>query len=114
MSAHPSHWAHRPEARAAVAAKISAKLRGTVQSPETRAKRAASLRLNPPEADVQAMIRLYAALPMEAVAERVGYDRRLVCRVLKQSGVVIRPAGFQPGNTLGRAHRGIPKGAPHG
>jgi hypothetical protein len=102
VSAHPSHWSHDPERRAAVTAKIAAKMRGVVQSPETRAKRAASMRLNPPEADVRAIIRAYETMGLEAVVERVGYHRKVVERVLRENDVPIRPAGFQPGNQLGR------------
>jgi ABC-type phosphate/phosphonate transport system substrate-binding protein len=67
--------------------------RGKPLSPETRAKISAAMILTPPEEEVAEIIRLYAIMGTRAVAARVGYDRKVVRRVLRTAGVQIRTPG---------------------
>ncbi len=62
-------------------------------SPETRAKIAASQTLHPPHDHVDAILQLYATMSLNRTADRAGYDRKVVRRVLHQAGVPIRSRG---------------------
>lgn len=98
-----AHWSRCPVKRAAVIAKLSATLQGRSVGAETRIRMSAAHLLTPPPADVDAMIELYPAMGLIPLSQRMGYDRRVIERVLRERGVTIRPAGFQPGNRMGRA-----------
>jgi hypothetical protein len=72
--------------------------RGVPLPPDTRAKIRAALILRPPPAHVEEIIRHYRAMGLKAVGRRVGYDEKVVRRVLEEAGVPIRPMGsWRPG-----------------
>lgn len=89
---------HSAETRA----KIAAAMLGRRASPETRAKMSATRRVTLPPEEMAEAIRLHTRMPLTLLEARMGYDRRLLARELRAHGVPLRPAGFQPGNQVGR------------
>lgn len=66
---------------------------GRRHSPETRAKISAVQMLHPPPDHVAAILRFYGVMGLLRTADAVGYDRKVVRRVLNQAGVPMRPRG---------------------
>jgi uncharacterized protein (UPF0335 family) len=65
--------------------------RGVPLPTATRAKITAALTLRPPPAEVAAILEHYRSMGIVRVARCVGYDRKVVRRVLEEAGVPIRP-----------------------